>query len=659
MQIGGSIASIEGLQMDKIILKHAPNFIKWSIFSILFFVPLFFSPSNSELFELPKMFAVYAAATVIGTSYLLFLLARGKFEISKNPFLLPFLALLASAFISTVFSIDHFTSIFGYQTRLNGGLVSMAAYFTIFAAITTFFTKIDVRKALFFTLGSAVMVSAIGILGHFGRDPLCVVLTNQFTSDCWQSEFRPTLRIFATLGQPNWLATYLIGIIPISIGFFLEAKKILSKAMFLASTAILFATFIFTNSRSGLAGLVAGVVIFIILIWPRLRMYRKQVSIVLVLLTIFTLIFGSFLFSRVREFFAKSTTATQVGGTESGALRLIVWRGALEIWRHYPIIGSGTETFAYSYYQYRPTEHNQTTEWNFLYNKAHNEPLNFLANQGIVGFISYLWVLLAILIYGLRNRSKFTPVDSGLVGGVMAIAMSQVFGFSVVTTNLLTFVLPAFLIVNTLKKDQFTWSFPKNKVFRGAGLIIISGTGFYLLAATYGLFLADQAYERSREYLSLAALGPAQNRIETALTISFPLPPHYLMTKATIEAERAILESESGNASLREQAANDTKKAVELGPRNTGNIRQAATNYFTLSSADPKYLKDAADSAKRVTELAPTDPSAFYNLYSILKADGQKDEALKALDKSLSLKPDYTQAIQAKINETSGIKTLD
>jgi putative inorganic carbon (hco3(-)) transporter len=60
-------------------------------------------------------------------------------------------------------------------------------------------------------------------------------------------------------------------------------------------------------------------------------------------------------------------------------------KGAWELTKKYPLFGSGVETFAYSYYNVRPVEHNLVTEWDFLYNKAHNEFLNYAATTGFVG----------------------------------------------------------------------------------------------------------------------------------------------------------------------------------------------------------------------------------------------------------------------------------
>ena len=71
--------------------------------------------------------------------------------------------------------------------------------------------------------------------------------------------------------------------------------------------------------------------------------------------------------------------------TDSAEIRRIVWSGAIEIARNYPLFGTGPETFAYAYYKYRPAEHNLTSEWDFLYNRAHNEFLNVAATSGFLG----------------------------------------------------------------------------------------------------------------------------------------------------------------------------------------------------------------------------------------------------------------------------------
>ncbi|MEK9179052.1 MAG: O-antigen ligase family protein, partial [Patescibacteria group bacterium] len=84
--------------------------------------------------------------------------------------------------------------------------------------------------------------------------------------------------------------------------------------------------------------------------------------------------------------------------TDSIVIRKLVWQGAVKLGLKYPLFGTGVETFAYAYNFTRPAAHNQTSEWDFVYNKAHNELLNYFANTGFFGLFSYLLLFGAFLI---------------------------------------------------------------------------------------------------------------------------------------------------------------------------------------------------------------------------------------------------------------------
>lgn len=136
-------------------------------------------------------------------------------------------------------------------------------------------------------------------------------------------------------------------------------------------------------------------------------------------------------------------TQLETGGSESGDIRKIVWKGALGVWRRYPLFGSGVETFAYSYYNFRPAEHNLVSEWDFLYNKAHNEYLNFLATTGIFGLGTYLLLQVWISIWLLKHNQV------AFLSGLIALSVSNFFGFSTVPVALLFWLYPAFAFVLT------------------------------------------------------------------------------------------------------------------------------------------------------------------------------------------------------------------
>src|SRR5258708_15874500 len=193
------------------------------------------------------------------------------------------------------------------------------------------------------------------------------------------------------------------------------------------------------------------------------------------------------------------------GGTESGKIRLLVWSGALNAWTHYPIFGTGVETFAYSYYKYKPVAHNLTSEWNYLYNKAHNEYLNYLATTGIVGLGSYLAIITLFLykMFSFLKKRKFDPVISALIAGYLSILITNFFGFSVVIINLYFFLIPVFVfcLAGMIKsKNVFAFNFDKSEkntalsFLQKLDIFVILIVTVYLFIGLINFWLADQAF---------------------------------------------------------------------------------------------------------------------------------------------------------------------
>ena len=152
------------------------------------------------------------------------------------------------------------------------------------------------------------------------------------------------------------------------------------------------------------------------------------------------------------------------GSGDTSKIRLIVWRGAINLWQSSPknmLIGTGPETFAYNFLPYRPKELNQTSEWDFLYNKAHNEYIDILVEQGLIGFTAYL-ILLGIFVRQFLSinsklqitsskNTKYKILDTkylsvALLSGWIGFLVTNFFGFTVVPTALLFWLYPAILV---------------------------------------------------------------------------------------------------------------------------------------------------------------------------------------------------------------------
>jgi len=414
------------------------------------------------------MILVYLLTILIVAAFLIKSIIIGKLRLKRTPLDFPILLYIICYLLSTIVSIDKYTSVFGYYTRFHGGLLSLLAYVALYYIFVWEMGGSEDRRKRFvkLLLLSAVFVSIYGILQHFGID-----------QDFWVQDVQR--RVFSTLGQPNWLAAYLVMILPVSlawminqrkpIAYFLsEAKKARFSSVARASYSLvpsayclvpiaLYSAFWFTYSLSGLLGLVVAMMIFLIFA-GRENLRRGALPLLLVFLawiTISALTLTPTISGRIQRIFevipkvsAAETAAPPSPPTGSTVkIRLMVWKGTLNLIRDHPLLGTGPETFAYAFLPYRPVELNQTVEWEFLYNKAHNEYLNLAACTGLLGLGAYLFLIGKFVLWNTREwkRMKANENESantrillaGIFAGWVGVLVSDFFGFSVVTTSLL------------------------------------------------------------------------------------------------------------------------------------------------------------------------------------------------------------------------------
>jgi len=468
----------------------AEKLLRLSFYLLFLITPLIFTPFNYELFEFNKMLTVYFLAICILGLWIIRMISTKSLIFKKTPLDIPLGIFFLSQVLSTIFSIDPHTSVYGYYSRLNGGLLSITAYLILYYAFVSNFQGKEVMKFLKATLISGLLVSLYAIPEHFGWSPSCTILSLisiisgdnssgiQFNASCWVQDVQA--RVFATLGQPNWLGAYLSMLIFPCIYFILTSKNTFSTIRYTLYAILLYLAFTFTFSRGALLGFLGGIIIFAVLVLYKsiqLKDYLtlKLFAFLIAIFVFINLIFGSSLTGDFRLIKNASTvrptlsgqiapqvgTQLENGGTESGQIRLIVWQGAIDIFKAYPLLGSGVETFAYAYYNFRPVSHNLVSEWDFLYNKAHNEYLNYLANTGIAGFLSYMSFIFVFIIWSIKrimkyeagmseallrkkHNSSFIILNASLLAGYISYLVQNFFGFSVVIIALLFYLFPAF-----------------------------------------------------------------------------------------------------------------------------------------------------------------------------------------------------------------------
>lgn len=661
--------------------------IRWGFYLLFILVPIILTPWNYELFEYNKMMLTYALTVVIIGGWLVKMIHARELRVTRTPLDIPLGLFVASQLVSTLFSIDPHVSWFGYYSRFNGGMFSILTYTLLYYAFVTNFGVIAagavektkkslmgpvafrITRLLKVILTTGAVVSLYGVLEHFGID-----------KNLWVQDVQS--RVFSTLGQPNWLAAYLVALVPAAIALAFASNNFLSVSSITwgLASVLFFVVTIFTRSRSGYLGLAVADAVFFLTLWAG-RKNKKILKIPFIVIHVAFLVvifFNGTYIEQVDSWVTLSGwrarlthqqvapakpqmtpagTALESGGTESGTIRKYVWQGAINAWKGSPkniAIGTGTETFAFAFYQYRPAAHNLTSEWDFLYNKAHNEYLNYLATTGLFGLGSYVLFILTFIVWFLRHQKDYSDgtdlISRGLFAGWISLLITNFFGFSVVVIQLLFFLIPAMLLVmDQHAHEAKTYMVPLRLTKRTgdwssyAVLLAV----LIILTFLYRFWQADTFYATANR-LGRASLFPKAQSMDAQAIALNPGEPVYHDDMASVLAALALSAVQEKNATLSanlaKQSLTESDKAIAISPKNVNFWKTRTKLFYTFSTFDPTLNQAAISALETARTLSPADPKIYYNLAILYGRANDNATAVKLLEEAKALKADYRDA---------------
>lgn len=681
------------------LIEKLTKVIHYCFYALILLVPLIFTNTTSELFELNKMWLTWALALIIFFAWTSKIILEKQIRIRRTPFEIPILLFLLSQVISTILSIDPRTSLWGYYSRFNGGLYSLITYGFLYFALVSNFKKEQIITLTKVGLIACLITLLWGIPSHFGKDPTCALfrydssksLNDNLNVDCWTNDFKPTVRIFSTLGQPAWMAAYVNVFIPISLAMLLfyilrkDEKRWYFVSAYGIFTAALYLAEIYTNTRAGFIAFWAGNIAFWIVLFLRGYLKNKSILYTCLLIQVAYLVITFFNltpFEQLNKFTlpnlmkpSAQSVATQTaspsaspvkqsvqtGATDSAVIRQYVWKGAIDMWKAHPLFGTGVETFAYAYYQYRPIGHNLTSEWDFLYNKAHNEYLNYLGTTGTVGLGTYLLMIGMFLYWSVRyllTAKKTEEPDYFLilafVIGYGTILITNFFGFSVVIMNLYLFLIPGMCFLLSRQEKETDLLYPKastsSKYVTSAQWTAITLVGiiiFWMLVLLFRYWQADKKYALAHN-LNGTGTGQYLQQSYTLLEEAHSLWPHEpvildeLSQTSTTLAMAFYAQKDATNAAqFANQARDLSNTLVETYPYNVVLWKSRVRIFYSLSTADPAYLPQALSAIDEAAKLAPTDAKILYNQGVLYGQTDRLDEGIRILEKTASYRPQY------------------
>ncbi len=626
-------------------------------FGLLFTItPLIFTTVNHELFEFNKIVFVYLITILIAGAWLSKMIIQQKIIFKKTALFWPMIIFLTSQVITTLASINPHTSFYGYYTRQNGGLLSILAYITLyFALVSNNINGKKIKKYLSYSLVTLTLVSLYGLLQKLGID-----------KHFWTQDVRA--RVFSTLGQPNWLAAWINSLIFLTITFAFQKNK--NFCFSILTFSLSYVVLLLTRSRSGFLAFWLIYPLFWLTLTKKSfqnAISKKSLVIFSFLALMLTIIFLS-PFPQINNYLkrfsptdpqslpkwssqdSQDRAADPDLGSATADIRKTVWQGAINIFKNHPILGTGPETFAYAYYWYQPKSHNLLSEWDFLYNKAHNEYLNYLSNTGLVGFLAYFTLVVATILYFIfliKKKSQDQTIYLALLSSYSTVLITNFFGFSVVAINVWFFLIPALAYcLNTptekLNKDQIPLK-PKQKLL----LVIVFLVSLNLVFFLSCYWLADYYFTQAERQHLQGQYSQAYLSYQRARKLN-PKEPLYPNKMAYNCAYLSVLLYQEGSIqeanNFNRQAENLAEEAIRLNPYHLNFYRQQSQTYYLLSQIDPKFLEKSQQLLLEAHHLAPINPKITYNLAVLAYNLKDLKQGISWLEKTTSLKPDYQEA---------------
>ncbi len=244
--------------------------------------------------------------------------------------------------------------------------------------------------------------------------------------------------LVAGLGNSDYVAGFLISLVPVGVGLFFTVTKNLYRGLLLLFLVLCYAALIVTWSVGSNGGLILGLLLMLFIYLKQrkinnskliIRNYTWALSFCILLVTLFYVVPNQWN-NRGESIFQQAFGSQR--WKEGGNTRVVIWLNTLEIIKRHPVFGVGTGNFTYRYLDTVSPKVLANPEYRIYAgeytNAAHNEILQTWAEIGIPGVILLVWLFYLFYKTGFNGLKKqMEPQSRGLLlgslGGMTALAL--------------------------------------------------------------------------------------------------------------------------------------------------------------------------------------------------------------------------------------------
>ncbi len=365
------------------------------------------------LFMLPFSYEISSVLLVVGWLVYIYKSVKGFFEWERTPFDFPIAIFVVISFLSIFVSPNPAFSFYNCYNLV--GRYVLTYYLVVQSLnikdvkqvkVSSDTDKHVVRVALLEQVKTLLYVMcfslAIVIVYGFLQAFFGIGLTSEEAMVWTDNAIFPGLktRVFSTWQNPNLLGGYLDFMLGMLMGIFVVVKN---RNLRIA-IGILFCITAFCLTLTYARGACLSIAV-VMAVYGAL--YNRKILVALIVLAVILLVSDAALVERLTSVFSKLDTSSE--------MRLAFWESTIAMILDHPLLGIGWGAYfmvypSYDYYM----------QGDFIkIVHAHNMYLNFMAEIGLFGFVSYMVYFFGIIYKAFKTQiSDIEPLNKGVMLGI-------------------------------------------------------------------------------------------------------------------------------------------------------------------------------------------------------------------------------------------------
>jgi tetratricopeptide (TPR) repeat protein/O-antigen ligase len=646
---------------------------KYSIYLLVFLLPIFFLPWTSNVFDFNKQTLLLVLVFISAFTWAIKTFISKELILNSNKTHIAVAVLFLVYLLSTIFSLWRYGSFWGWPQIISESLVSLIGLSLFYFLVSNLFNKKEIIQLIFLLSFSGLLSLIFGLLQLLGLFiiPLSFAKTASFN----------------TIGTSVSLGFFVVALLPLIISLLISTrKKILEIILFGMAVLSIIILVVLNYSSLWWLAIIGSALLIIFEMQKRSKLNNRWLILPLFLLAL------SLFFVVLKPAIKISAVPAEVSLTHKTSFSIV-----LQTLKENPVLGSGPGTFSYDFMRYKSVDFNKNQFWSVDFNGATSKILTSLATTGVLGALALLLLIACVIFCGIKfffleksAEDSYRNITLGVFIGFIVLSAGFLLRNSNLTLDFLYFFLIA-AFVALAQKERKKYDLSSSSLITlivnfAFILLFIFGLGLLILIGQK--YIAEAKYSEGISQWQNGKIEEGLKNIEKAVGLNGSsdlylrqLSQLYL-SKLGQEISKTNISQDQKNKNIQSyvnNAINASKMASDINPKNANNWAARGFVYQNLLGIVPGAEDWAIKSYEEAKKLEPTNPyyptreGIVFLTQSLSLAKDKQDEKsqllLKAeeqLNAAIQLKSDYASArfqmamvLQAEGKTDEAIKGLE